>query len=79
MAEKSRRRGKTTYEKICDTRNKIKNTEERLVQLNQELDNLYETFSAEFTKQNEIEMRKIFDAIGKKRINIEDLLKLLDE
>ena len=79
MTEKTRRRSKSTYERICETRKKIKSAEAKLEQLKKELDSLYKTFSEEFTKQNEIEMRKILDAIGAKRIKITDLVKFLEE
>ena len=79
MTEKTRRRSKSTYERIRETRAKIKGTEQKLEQLNQELDDLYKTFSDEFTKQNEIEMRKLFDAVGGKHIKIAELVKFLEK
>lgn len=78
MAERAKRR-KSIYEMIVDTRKKISNTEERLAQLKQELDVLYKTLFDEYAKQNEIEMRKLFDLIGMKHIPLIDIIKLLEE
>lgn len=79
MSERSRRRSKTTYERICDTKNKIANTEEKLTQLKQELDDLYTTLFAENAKQNELEMKQLFDIIEMKRIPLKEVVMLLKE
>ena len=78
MAERIRRK-KSIYEMIRDTRKKIANTEEKLTQLKQELDGLYATLFDEYAKQNEIEMRKLFDLIGMKHIPLAEIIKLLEE
>lgn len=79
MAERSRRKGKSIFEMICDTRNKIANTEEKLRQLNKELDALYTKLFDEFARQQEKDMRELFDKIGMKHIPLKDVIKLLDE
>lgn len=78
MAERSRR-GKTIYERIHDTKTKIANTEEKLAQLNQELDQLYTELFEETAKQQENEMKRLFDLIGKKHMPLGELVKLLEE
>ena len=78
MAERTRRRSKSIFEMICDTRNQIANTEEKLNQLNKELDVLYTKLFDEFAKQQEKDMRELFDKIGMKHIPLKDVIKLLD-
>ena len=78
MAERTRRRSKSIFEMICDTRNQIANTEEKLNQLNKELDVLYTKLFDEFAKQQEKDMRELFYKIGMKHISLKDVIKLLD-
>ena len=79
MTENSRRRGKTVYERIEDTKNKIASAEERVKQLKQELDELYTMLFEETAKQQEIEMKRLFDLIGKKHMPLGEVVKLLEE
>lgn len=79
MSERSRRRSKTTYERICDTKSKIANTEEKLAQLKQELDGLYTTLFTERAEQNEVEMKKLFDIIEMRHIPLMEVINLLED
>lgn len=78
MAERSRR-SKTTYERIKDAQKKIISTEERLTQLKQELDSLYTILFEETARQQNAEMKKLFDIIGEKHISIKDVINLLEK
>lgn len=79
MTDNSRRRGKTTYEKIQETKNKIASAEERVRQLNQELNDLYTTLFEETAKQQENEMKRLFDLIGHKHMPLGEVVKLLEQ
>ena len=67
MARPSR---KSVYERIEDKKNNIKETEELLVQLNNELQELY-------TEKDELEMKQLLDAMKTKGLDINEALKLL--
>ena len=67
MARPSR---KSVYERIEDKLQSIKETEELLVQLNNELQELY-------TERDNLQMAQLFEAMKTKGLDIEEALKLL--
>lgn len=67
MARPSR---KSVYERIEDKKNNIKETEELLVQLNNELQELY-------TERDNLQMSQLFEAMKTKGLDIEEALRLL--
>ena len=67
MARPSR---KSVYERIEDKLQNIKETEELLVTLNNELQELY-------TERDNLQMTQLFEAMKTKGLDIEEALKLL--
>ena len=67
MARVSR---KSVYERIEDKKLSIQETEELLVQLNNELQELY-------TERDNLQMTQLFEAMKTKGLDIEEALKLL--
>ena len=67
MARPSR---KSVYERIEDKLQNIKETEELLVQLNNELQELY-------TERDNLQMTQLFEAMKTKGLDIDEALKLL--
>ena len=63
---------KTVYERIEDQKNKIKETEELLVTLNEELQTL-------FTERDELEMRQLFEMMRSKGLTIDEALSKIGE
>lgn len=61
---------KSVYERIEDKKNNIKETEELLVQLNNELQELYK-------ERDNLQMTQLFEAMKTKGLDIEEALKLL--
>ena len=61
---------KSVYERIEDKLQNIKETEELLAQLNNELQELY-------TERDNLQMAQLFEAMKTKGLDIEEALKLL--
>ena len=61
---------KSVYERIEDKLQNIKETEELLAQLNNELQELY-------TERDNLQMTQLFEAMKTKGLDIEEALKLL--
>ena len=61
---------KSVYERIEDKLQNIKETEELLVQLNNELQELY-------TERDNLQMTQLFEAMKTKGLDIDEALKLL--
>ena len=61
---------KSVYERIENKKQTIKETEELLVQLNNELQELY-------TERDNLQMTQLFEAMKTKGLDIEEALKLL--
>ena len=61
---------KNVYERINDQKDRIKETEELLVKLNEELQVLY-------AEKDDLEMRQTWAAIKEKGFGIEEIQKLL--
>ena len=61
---------KSVYERIEDKLQSIKETEELLAQLNNELQELY-------TERDNLQMAQLFEAMKTKGLDIEEALKLL--
>ena len=79
MAERSRRRGKTIYERINDTKSEIVVTEEKLSQLKSRLNDLYSSLYDSYAKINEDTMRELFDLIEGRHIPLNEVIKMLEE
>lgn len=79
MAEKSRRRGKTIYERINDTKSEIAATEAKLAQLNSQLSDLYSLMYDSYAKTKEDAMRELFDLIEGKHIPLNEIIKILEQ
>lgn len=79
MAEKSRRRGKTIYERINDTKAEISMTEEKLSQLKIQLDNLYSSLYDMYARTSENEMRELFNLIEGRHIPLSEVVKILEQ
>lgn len=79
MAERSRRRGKTIYERINDTKSEIALTEEKLSQLKSRLNDLYSSLYDSYAKINEDTMRELFDLIEGRHIPLNEVIKMLEE
>ena len=67
MARKSKSKGISVYERIEDKLQNIKETEELLVQLNNELQDLY-------GEKDDLEMRQLLEAMKSKGLNINEAL-----
>ena len=65
------RKPKSVYKRIDDKKEKIKQTEELLVQLNNELQTLYD-------ERDSFEMKSLFDAMKEKGLNIEEALNQIN-
>ena len=71
MARKSKsNKSKDVYERIEDKLQSIKETEELLAQLNNELQELY-------TERDKLQMSQLFEAMKTKGLDIEEALRLL--
>ena len=70
MARKSKSKSVSVYERIEDKLQSIKETEELLVQLNNELQELY-------TERDNLQMSQLFEAMRSKGLDIDEALKLL--
>ena len=79
MAEKSRRREKTIYERINDTKAEISMTEEKLSQLKIQLDNLYSSLYDMYARTSENEMRELFNLIEGRHIPLSEVVKILEQ
>ena len=66
------RKSKSVYERIEETLSEIQSTEQRLVELNTQLQGLYD-------EKDDLEMRQIWTAIKSKGLTIEDMQKLLEK
>lgn len=79
MADRSRRRGKTIYERINDTKAEIAMTEEKLTQLKAQLNDLYSSLYDSYAKTKEDTMRELFDLIEGKHIQLNEIIKMLEQ
>ena len=70
MARKTKSTSKSVYERIEDKLQNIKETEELLVQLNNELQELY-------TERDNLQMSQLFEAMKTKGLDINEALALL--
>ena len=79
MTERSRRRGKTIYERINDTKSEIATTEEKLTQLKSQLSDLYSLMYDTYAKTKGEAMRELFDLIEGKHISLNEVIKILEQ
>ena len=70
MVESSRRRGKTVYERIEDTKNKIEAKEQELSELRMQLKTLDE-------ERENLEMHQLFELIKNNGISFEQAKSIL--
>lgn len=72
MARKSKSTSKSVYERIEDKKLSIKETEELLVQLNNELQELY-------NEKDDLEMRQLLSMMKSKGLTIDEAAKLFQD
>lgn len=70
MARKSKAKSVSVYERIEEKLQNIKETEELLAQLNNELQELY-------TERDNLQMNQLFEAMKTKGLDINEALKIL--
>ena len=66
------RKSKSVYERIEEIKSEIASTEQQLVELKSQLQNLYE-------EKDDLEMRQMWAAIKQNGLGIEDIQKFLEK